>query len=176
MAKLYPKKIIVDVDPFTGISISNHDVSLFAARLANKASYQRTLPAQRAYRKRQYWQAPDDAKSKAMAYHYANYPIIAIKKKEAKFKHRYNLTLAEQAAIIDAQGGICPVCKNELDLSNPRSYHTDHNHDTGEVRAVLCHMCNKGIGFLGDDIERIQAALDYLLYYSRKDYSHDSLD
>lgn len=42
----------------------------------------------------------------------------------------------------------------------------DHNHDTQQFRGWLCDRCNSGIGKLGDNIEGIVNALNYLL--SRK--------
>lgn len=38
----------------------------------------------------------------------------------------------------------------------------DHDHSTGRFRGMLCRLCNSGIGFLGDTIEGVEAALRYL--------------
>jgi hypothetical protein len=43
-----------------------------------------------------------------------------------------------------------------------RQWVVDHNHDTGEVRGILCHSCNTALGRFGDDVWLLQAALDYL--------------
>ena len=40
--------------------------------------------------------------------------------------------------------------------------HWDHCHETHEHRGWLCNNCNTGIGKLGDDIEGVIKALDYL--------------
>lgn len=40
------------------------------------------------------------------------------------------------------QEGLCPLCALPIDLSIPRQAVVDHDHETGEVRAVLCRSCN----------------------------------
>lgn len=39
----------------------------------------------------------------------------------------------------------------------------DHDHETKKFRGWLCQACNKGIGQLGDDIEGVKQALEYLI-------------
>jgi len=43
-----------------------------------------------------------------------------------------------------------------------KSFHIDHCHRTGRYRGLLCANCNSGIGLLGDDPERLGAAMRYL--------------
>lgn len=38
----------------------------------------------------------------------------------------------------------------------------DHDHKTGKIRGVLCFPCNKALGFMEDDIERLKNAIKYL--------------
>ena len=38
----------------------------------------------------------------------------------------------------------------------------DHDHETGAFRGWICKKCNIGIGNLGDTIESLQKAIDYL--------------
>lgn len=40
----------------------------------------------------------------------------------------------------------------------------DHNHKTGEVRGMLCGPCNRAVGLLKDDPERMAALIHYLGY------------
>lgn len=50
----------------------------------------------------------------------------------------------------------CQVCGSTKELCY------DHDHDTMEFRGVLCRACNRSIGQLGDNIEGLEKALNYL--------------
>ena len=53
----------------------------------------------------------------------------------------------------------CEICGKE----NPhRALCVDHNHETGEVRGLLCDNCNVGLGKLQDSPALLQNALTYL--------------
>lgn len=67
---------------------------------------------------------------------------------------QYGLSLDEyEAYFSDASCGICGS-KDGLVL--------DHNHDTGKVRGVLCGNCNTGLGFMQDNIDVLQGAIEWL--------------
>lgn len=73
---------------------------------------------------------------------------------------KYNLTLDQYNQILEEQEGCCAVCYTVFDdITTP---HIDHCHSTGAVRGLLCRRCNTGIGMLGDDIDGVTRALDYL--------------
>jgi len=38
----------------------------------------------------------------------------------------------------------------------------DHCHETGEFRGWLCKQCNTGLGNLGDNLESLKRAVNYL--------------
>lgn len=85
--------------------------------------------------------------------------------KKNRLRTRYGLTLEEFDARLLAQGGGCAICgikKNQL----ARDFHVDHNHETGQVRGLLCFACNTGIGKLGDDPDLLEAAAAYLRLHS----------
>lgn len=60
--------------------------------------------------------------------------------------------------------GVCPICLRDLVLrfGNPVAFVVDHNHQTGEVRGILCNKCNLGIGHLGDRPDACLRAEAYL--------------
>jgi Autographiviridae endonuclease VII len=60
---------------------------------------------------------------------------------------------------MQAQGGRCAICPRVLEGS---LIVVDHDHETGEVRGLLCRFCNTGIGMLGDDPDVLDRAVEYL--------------
>lgn len=76
-----------------------------------------------------------------------------------RIRYIYGLTEAQCERIIERQGGVCPVCK--LPVTEGKRV-VDHNHETGKVRGILHHKCNMGIGFFGDSVKRLRAAMEYL--------------
>jgi hypothetical protein len=62
----------------------------------------------------------------------------------------------------------CPICQRDHEQIKGRggmrsgAWCCDHDHTTEKFRAWLCHDCNRGLGFLGDDPDRCQRAVDYL--------------
>jgi hypothetical protein len=84
-----------------------------------------------------------------------------------KFKHRYGITIEQYEAMVIQQQGKCAICdKPEAakwkGTDRVRSLSVDHCHSTGRVRALLCHSCNRILGLLGDDVERLRRAVTYL--------------
>ncbi|QGH75827.1 endonuclease VII [Gordonia phage Syleon] len=79
--------------------------------------------------------------------------------REAKARdHRrrtYGLT-DEQYEALKTPDGKCPICK-----LRPGRY-IDHNHETGQVRGILCQPCNTALGAFAEDPEIFARALEYL--------------
>lgn len=76
-----------------------------------------------------------------------------------KLQNKYGLTIDDYVAMAEAQDGLCAICA--CPEPNGRLC-VDHDHETGAVRGLLCHQCNKGVGHFLDSAERCQAAADYL--------------
>jgi hypothetical protein len=58
------------------------------------------------------------------------------------------------------QGGRCAICRKAP--AGKAILHADHNHATGEPRALLCGNCNHAIGMLKESPETCRAAAEYL--------------
>ena len=75
---------------------------------------------------------------------------------------RYGVTEEWYENQLAAQGGGCWICgATESGNGKPR-LSIDHDHDTGAVRGLLCAWCNRGIGYFGDDADKLRRALAYL--------------
>ncbi len=72
----------------------------------------------------------------------------------------YNLSVNQYNAMLDRQAGCCAICRRKC-KSNKRLA-VDHDHDTGQVRGLLCAGCNTMLGHMDDSKEWLQAAIDYL--------------
>jgi hypothetical protein len=77
---------------------------------------------------------------------------------------RYGLKEADWEALFDSQGRRCSIC--QTDTPSGRNWHTDHDHDTGRVRGILCHHCNMAVGYYELVIAKHEARLRS---YLRKD-------
>lgn len=66
-----------------------------------------------------------------------------------------------------AQDRQCAICKRQLELRGRTESQQDHDHDTLELRGVLCPNCNTGLGQFKDDPLLLEAAAAYLRRYGK---------
>lgn len=81
----------------------------------------------------------------------------ALENRRRADKHRYGLTYEQSDALRSIK--VCQVCGNP---PGKKPLVIDHDHETGEVRGVLCQHCNLSIGHAFDDPERLRALANYL--------------
>lgn len=60
-----------------------------------------------------------------------------------------------------SQGSVCAICCKPIEAL-AKTTHLDHDHATGKVRGVLCHRCNRAIGFFNESPELLERAADYI--------------
>ena len=84
---------------------------------------------------------------------------------------------------IKQQGGICPICKKEIDLKimgNKSDYVVDHCHESGLIRGVLHRSCNASEGRVANAAGRWGAKSmkyeDIVPYLRRVVAYYDSLE
>lgn len=92
---------------------------------------------------------------------YARKNRSKIADKDYQLRQRYGITRSKYDEMLASQRGLCAICGND-GCPTGRRMSVDHDHDTGQVRGLLCSNCNTGIGKLGDSVERLQSAIEYL--------------
>lgn len=91
-----------------------------------------------------------------------------VRERNRRFKlaRSYGMTLEQFAAMNEAHGGVCAICKRPPYGGRPdarKQYlSVDHCHDTGRVRGLLCDGCNSALGMFDHSIDRLAAAIEYL--------------
>lgn len=92
----------------------------------------------------------------------AKYPETntAINRK-SRLKYYYGITIDDFDALVLKQNGCCAIC-GEHQSNLKTVLYVDHDHETGEIRGLLCRNCNLGIGYLMDNTELLQSAIKYL--------------
>jgi hypothetical protein len=99
---------------------------------------------------------------------------IAVARRRA-WLGRYKLTPETYAEMLEAQGGVCKICKQPEVQRNVngdiKMLAVDHDHaccptpmrSCGKcVRHLLCARCNKILGMVGDDISLLAKSIIYL--------------
>jgi Autographiviridae endonuclease VII len=72
-------------------------------------------------------------------------------------RHRFGISVEEYDELFEEQDGKCAICESVP--SNTRLA-VDHDHQTNEIRGLLCHPCNRLLGRLENNpgmIYRIQS-------------------
>jgi len=103
----------------------------------------------------------------------------AEKRKQSKHRigyerHRkYGLTTEQYEEMLKSQQDKCAICQTQFNYKKPltgQSPKVDHCHNSGEVRAILCSLCNSMIGFAKDRPEILRVGAKYLeLFTSNHD-------
>ena len=83
--------------------------------------------------------------------------------REKAWLRRYGITRGWYDTTLEEQGGCCAICQTtEIGRKGHTHFHVDHNHDTGEVRGLLCDLCNRGLGYFKDNKSLLVQAAKYL--------------
>lgn len=92
---------------------------------------------------------------------------VSIEKRRESARNYYNknrdtIKLKNQEKRLSSQVfGMCPICKHDKRLV------WDHDHTRNEFRDYICHNCNLLIGHSFEDINTLEAAIEYLRKHRR---------
>ncbi len=82
-----------------------------------------------------------------------------VEERDAYLRRTFGITQADYDALLAAQGGGCAICGKK---PGKISLHVDHDHETGEIRGLLCVGCNNALGQFRDDIGLLSRAREYV--------------
>src|ERR1035437_5601584 len=74
---------------------------------------------------------------------------------------RYGITIDQWETLFQDQGQACAACRSSTP-GHKKGWHTDHNHQTGVVRGILCHPCNLALGCAKEDAPRLHGLAAYV--------------
>lgn len=70
---------------------------------------------------------------------------------------RFGLTMDDYDLLMLSQGGVCYIC---LKAPVKVSLNVDHDHSTGRIRGLLCHLHNRALGLFADK-NQLERAAEY---------------
>lgn len=115
----------------------NRKVCPACAYLRDKKYREGNADKRRQARARHYQENKEVLKGKSREYR-RNNPNAS---RDQNLRNKYGITLEQKQALLKAQGGKCAVC-GATKPGGKRDWCTDHDHETGKVRGVVCHRCN----------------------------------
>ena len=86
--------------------------------------------------------------------------------KNSYYQRNYGLTEAQYEDKKKEQDYKCKICGQEGfcigNKNHTEKLVVDHDHESGQVRDLLCHNCNRALGLLQDSVIIADSALQYL--------------
>lgn len=89
------------------------------------------------------------------------------RRKRAHQVQPYQINPEQYEAKLVEQNHCCAICKVHQSKLK-KALCVDHNHQTGEVRGLLCDMCNRAIGLLRESLQLFASATAYLQRYTNQ--------
>jgi hypothetical protein len=83
----------------------------------------------------------------------------------AYLKRTYGIDITEYKALLTKQNNVCKICSGEgfiMAEHHKMKLVVDHCHETGKVRGLLCHNCNRALGLFHDKTDVLTNAINYL--------------
>lgn len=84
-----------------------------------------------------------------------------------QLRRKFGMTPADYERMLEAQKHLCAICRQQQRPSHIRLA-VDHDHDTGQVRGLLCTPCNRWLGYVEKHPPMVLHLLMYFQSASRK--------
>lgn len=84
--------------------------------------------------------------------------------RECTLQRKYGITAVGYDEMFSDQNGVCKLCREpEKNMRRGKTLRlaVDHDHETGEVRGLLCGDCNRKLGMLIDNSGWLERAIRY---------------
>ena len=72
----------------------------------------------------------------------------------------YGITFDQKKQMVASQDSRCAICFKKIE--HKFDLNVDHNHDTKQLRGILCRKCNIGLGHFNDSLLQLESAISYL--------------
>lgn len=79
---------------------------------------------------------------------------------------KFNIDHDEYVKKVLNQNGKCMICKKQC--GHGKMLSLDHDHETGQIRDLLCASCNLALGGFMDDPKILEEAASYLKRWGKK--------
>jgi hypothetical protein len=73
---------------------------------------------------------------------------------------KYSMRSADYERMLNHQNGGCAICGTKPE--DGKRLDIDHDHSSGEVRGLLCGLCNRACGLFKEDPKVIRQAANYV--------------
>jgi len=82
-----------------------------------------------------------------------------LKRRDSELRNKFNITLEDYNYLLNKQDGCCLLCNRHYS-EFVKGLAVDHNHETGQIRGLLCGPCNTRLGWFETNMKKIMEYLD----------------
>ena len=78
---------------------------------------------------------------------------------KSRLRTLFGMSLNDVEIMLTAQCGQCLLCERAITM---KTKCIDHDHESGQVRGLLCTQCNTALGMVKDNPETLQRMITYV--------------